>query len=274
MGNKMSKEKAYEILGLEPDTSLDKVKLKYENHMRRAKFDKAVDEELLTKAFDTIMGIDWGDFQPDEAYTKKGINKKKIENFFYHYKRSGLYLLLITVIVVSAILLIVLGKTSYDYTITLLGPLKIKDYEMLTSYYEELLDVDNVMVGYIIIDPESPDGGLSSENTFKLMGDVQSGESDLFIMSGELVKFLSYDGSLKDLTPYFSQMGIEGNNENILYWYKEGFGEIAAAYKFGSNALLTEGVTGRVPEYFCLPYRAEFTEMTQKVTKDLMEQNK
>ena len=45
--------------------------------MRRAKFDDTVDEELVTNAFDTLMGIHWGNFEPDPVYLEKGINKKK-----------------------------------------------------------------------------------------------------------------------------------------------------------------------------------------------------
>ncbi len=274
MEDKMTREKAYEILGLEPDAPLDRVKIKYENYMRRAKFDETFDEETITRAYDTIMGIDWGNFEPDEAYTKKGINKKKIENFFYHYKRGGLYLLGVTVVIVSVILLIVVGRTSYDYTITLIGSLNIKDQEVMTTYYEELLDVEDVLVDYIMINANSADGSLTEEGMYRLMGDLQGGESDLYIVSAEFAKFLSYDGALRDLTPHFSQIGIQREDENILYWYREGTGEIAAAYKFGNKSIFTKGITGRVPEYFCIPHRAEFTEMTEIVIKDLIEQNK
>lgn len=274
MADKLTREEAFEILGLEPDAPLDKVKKKYENYMRRAKFDDSFDEDRITKAYDAIMGINWGNFEPDEAYTRKGINKKKIENFFYHYKRSAIYLLVVIVVVVSVVLLIVLGRTNYDFTITLIGGLNIKDQEVMNEYYEELLGVDEVIVDYIFMQPGSADAGLSEESMLKLMGSLLGNDSDMFIVDADFAKFLSYEGALKDFTPHLELMEIQKDDPDLLYWYDGANGEIAAAYRFGEKSIFTEGVTGRVPAYVCVPHRAEVNEMTIAVIKDLIQQNK
>lgn len=274
MAEKLTREEAFEILELEPDAPLDKVKKKYENYMRRAKFDTSFDEERITSAYDTIMGIDWGNFEPDEAYSQKGINKKKIENFFYHNTRSMLYILGVVVVVVSVFLLVVLGKTRYDYTITLIGGLNIKDQEVMNEYYEELLGVDDVVVDYVFVQAGSADAGLSEDSMLKLMGSLLGNDSDLFIVEADFAKFLSYEGALKDLAPHLDTIGIPKDDPDLLYWYDGASGEIAAAYRFGEKSIFTEGVTGRVPTYVCVPHRMEVSEMTITVIKDLIQQNK
>ncbi len=115
MGENMTREKAFEIFQLDPSTPTAKIKLKYENFMRRAKFDDSLDEVLITKAFDTIMGIDWGNFEADPAYSEKGLNKKKIENFFYHNKRSLIYGIAAFVLIAATILMIVTGKAGINF---------------------------------------------------------------------------------------------------------------------------------------------------------------
>jgi hypothetical protein len=106
------------------------------------------------------------------------------------------------------------------------------------------------------------------------MGDLQGGESDLFIVVPEYAKFLSYDGALTDLTPYLAELGISPDDENILYWYDEDGDQIAAGYRFGNKSIFNDGMNGLVPEYFAIPYRAEFTENTKTVILDLISQNK
>ena len=114
----MTKEQAFEILGLESTASKNRIKLKYANCTRRAKFDTSYDIESATKAFDTIMGYTWSNFEPDAAYTQKGINKKKVESFFYLHGRS-LAMLLFSVTLVTLFFALWLGDIAhYDYTLT------------------------------------------------------------------------------------------------------------------------------------------------------------
>ncbi len=273
MDEKMTKEKAYEILQLDPSESLDKVKAKYENYMRRAKFDDAFDDVLITKAYDTIMGIDWGNFKPDPAYSEKGLNKKKVENFFYHNTRRLIYGTVVFVLIVATLLMFILGKVRYDYKISILGQLTISDQEMMAVYYEELIDEKEVLIDYYIVG-NSKDGSISESFLYKLTGDLQGGESDLFIIVPEFAKFLSYEGALTDLSPYLAEFGISPDDENILYWYKEGGDEIAVAYRFGNKSIFNKGMSGLVPEYFAIPHRAEYSEQTETIILDLINQNK
>lgn len=273
MDDNMTREQAFEILQLDPSVPTDKVKKKYENFMRRAKFDDSVDQDLITKAFDTIMGIHWGNFEPDAAYTEKGINKKKIENFFYHYKRGLVYGLAVAVVVIGVLAMIIFGKVRYDYTILMVGSLNIKDQEVMTSYYEELLDVKNVLVDYVLMQSDSPDGSLSEESMNKLTGYFLTGEADLLILSENVAKFLSYEGALNDLTQYLPALGIKPDDERVLYWYQEGEGEIAAAYHFGNVSVFAEGINGKAPEYVSLPEINNLTEETKIIILDLIEQN-
>lgn len=273
MDDNMTREQAFEILELDPSVSSDKIKKKYENFMRRAKFDDSVDEQLITKAFDTLMGIHWGNFEPDPAYSEKGLNKKKIENFFYHYKRSLAYGLAVAVVVIGVLALIIFGKVKYDYTILMIGSLNIRDQEVMSEYYEELLDVKNVLIDYVLVQSDSPDGAFAEEGMNKLFGYFNSGDADLLIVTENIAKFLAYEGALEDLTPSLSQIGVQPDDEDVIYWYEEGDGEIAAAYKFGSNSIFADGINGKAPEYVALPELAELTEKTKTIILDLMDQN-
>lgn len=273
MSDMMTKEKAFEILQLDPSTSTDKIKQKYENFMRRAKFDETLDEELITKAYDTLMGIHWGNFETDPAYTDKGLNKKKIENFFYHNKRNLIYGLATAVTVVVIIVMIISGQQRYDYKISVIGQVSLADQELMGQYYEKLLDKKNVLIDYYIVGG-SGDVAMDENFMFKLTGDLQGGESDLFIIGAEYAKFLSYDGALMDMTPYLSDFGIISDDENLLYWYDEDGKEIAVAYRFGNKSIFNEGMSGLVPEYFAIPYHAEYSDETMMVVQDLIQQNR
>ena len=273
MTENMTKEKAYEILQLDPDTSKTKIKQKYENFMRRAKFDDSLDEVLITKAFDTLMGIQWGNFEPDPAYSEKGLNKKKIENFFYQYKRGLAYGSAAFIMIAVIIILIITGSTRYDYKISVLGAVTIKDQELMEEYYEELLGKKNVLVDYYIVSGGA-DASMDENFLFKLMGDLQGGESDLFIIGSEYAKFLSYDGGLSDIEAYLSEWGISPNDERVLYWYEEDGTEMAAALKFGNISIFNKGMNGLVPSYIAIPHHAEYSEETKTVIIDLLSQNR
>jgi len=272
MTENMTREKAFEILQLDSSTPTEKIKLKYENFMRRAKFDDSLDEVLITKAFDTIMGIDWGNFEADPAYSEKGLNKKKIENFFYHNKRSMIYGIAVFVLIATTILMFVTGKVRYDYKISVLGQVTISDQELIAEYYEDLLGKKNVLIDYYIVG-NSTDASMDEGFMYKLLGDLQGGESDLFIIVPEYAKFLSYDGALTDLAPYLSDLRILKDDTNLLYWYEEDGGEMAAAYRFGNTSIFNQGMTGLVPEYFAIPHNAEYSEETKIVIMDLIKQN-
>lgn len=273
MENNMTKEQAYEILQLDGNATTEQIKKKYENFMRRAKFDDTVDEELVTKAFDTLMGINWGNFEPDPAYQEKGLNKKKVENFFYHYKRSLAYGIAVAVIIITSLALIIFGKVRYDYTILMIGSLNIRDQEAMASYYEELLDVDNVLVDYVLMQSGSADGALTEEGMNKLFGYFQSGDADLLIVTEETAKLLSYEGALSDLTQFLPVFGLSDDDERILYWYQEGEPNIAAAIHFGNNAVLAAGINGQAPEFLALPEIRELDENTKTVILDLLKDN-
>jgi hypothetical protein len=272
MDEQMSREKAFEIMNLDPSTSTDKIKAKYENFMRRAKFDDSVDEVLITRAYDAIMGFQFGNIEPDPVYTEKGLNKKKIENFFYHNKRGLIYGSVAAIVLITILVLIFAGKIRYGYTISVLGQVTIGDQELMANYYEELLEEEHVLVDYYIVG-NSVDGDLSEQFINKLMGDLQGGESDLFIIVPEYAKFLSYDGALTDLTPYLADLGIAPDDENILFWYNEDGDQIAAGYRYGNKSIFNEGMNGLVPEYIAIPYQAEYTEHTKTVILDLISQN-
>ncbi|MBN1623993.1 MAG: hypothetical protein JXN10_07585 [Clostridia bacterium] len=274
MENKMTKEQALEILQLEPSATTEQIKKKYENFMRRAKFDDSFDEELVTKAYDTLMGYQWGNFEPDPVYLEKGINKKKIENFFYLYKRNLVYGIAVAAIVITVLAMILFGKVRYDYTIVLIGSLNIRDQAVMAEYYQELLDVDNVLVDYVLIQADSADGSLTEEGMNKLFGYFQSGEADLFVVTEETAKFLSYEGALNDLGQYLPQLGLAEDDDRVLYWYQEDEEEIAAAIHFGSNSIFTEGINGKAPEFVSLSETGELTENTKTIILDLLEQNR
>lgn len=269
----MTREKAFEILQLDPSVPTEKIKQKYENFMRRAKFDESLDEELITKAYDTIMGINWGNFEADPAYSEKGINKKKIDNFFYHNKRGLMYGLVVFILIAATILMIITGKVRYDYKISVLGQVTLSDQQKIAEYYEELLGKKNVLIDYYIV-ADSADASLSEGTMYKLMGDLQGGESDLFIVVPEYAKFLSYDGALTDLAPYLADLGILSDDIDLLYWYEESGGEMAAAYRFGNSSIFNQGMNGLVPEYLAIPHHAEYSEETKIVILDLIKQNK
>ena len=273
MTEDMTREKAFEILQLDPATPTEKIKQKYENFMRRAKFDESLDAKLITKAYDTIMGINWGNFEADPAYSEKGLNKKKIENFFYHNKRGLVYSIAVFVLIAATILMIVTGKVRYDYKISVLGQVALSDQEKIAEYYEELLGKKNVLIDYYIV-ANSADASMDEGFMYKLMGDLQGGESDLFIVVPEYAKFLSYDGALTDLTPYLTDWGVLSDDTNLLYWYEENGGEMVAAYRFGNTSIFNQGMNGLVPEYFAIPHHAEYSEETRIVIMDLIKQNK
>jgi len=87
----MTKEQAYKILEIDQTASKEDIKRKYENLLRLAKFDEEYDAKALIEANDTLMGYSFGQIKNEQDIYKKGINKKKIENFLYYHKNHLIY---------------------------------------------------------------------------------------------------------------------------------------------------------------------------------------
>ncbi len=223
----MTKQRAYEILELEQGASKDHIKKKYENFMRLTKFDKSYDEKLLTEAFDLLMGVNWGDIENEQDYYEKGLNKKKIENFFYHYTRhlifGGIALITFSIIFIS----IFIVNPKPDVGVLMIGsavvddPIAIEDY-FETTYEIEFVRVIPINIGY------SASGEFGEANMYKLATTLQGGEGDLIFTDKSSLTFLANDGALEDLSVHFGELGINESDERII-WENDYYGKRIAA---------------------------------------------
>ena len=264
----MTKEQAFKIIELDRTVSKDKIKARYENLMRDAKFNKSVDTELITEAYDIIMDVEWTGYDPS-VYSVKGINKKKIINFIYYYKWHVLSISLIALILLTTTLLVIFGNPTPDYSITILGGTVLERPNAASDHYTELLDVDHVQLSIFTVG-EFADGqvGLTGMNSLRF--DLASGDSDIYLLSDDFAKFLSYEGAAKDLTPLLEKAGVPLTDENIIWWYNEDGEDIAAAYRYGSSDIISQCFSGFIPDCFLIPFRADFTELTDVMINDLI----
>ena len=106
-----------------------------------------------------------------------------------------------------------------------------------------------------------------------LFGDINDAASDIFIIKSGFAAYLAGDGSYTDLSPYFKELNIEADDENVLWWQRENGQNIAIAYKFGEKDIFNDSISGDIPEYFCIPENAELSDMTKTVIKDLINGN-
>ena len=268
MSEELTKEDAYKILELDPSTPRRRVKLRYENLMRDAKFNNSVDTILITEAFDIIMEVEWAGYDPS-VYSEKGLNKKKISNFIYHYKWMVLSVTVISIILLITTLLYIFDYKDPDYWITIVGGSGISNADLAFDHYTELLGVDDVQLDVFTVG-EYSDGEIGVAGMEWVIKDMASGDSDIYLLSSEFSKFLSYEGAVHDLTPLLEKAGVPLNDENIVWWYNEDGNEIASAYRFGTSEILTECVSGFMPDCFIIPFRAEITELTEVMIGDLI----
>ncbi len=268
MSEKLTKEVAYKILKLDPSTPRRRVKLRYENLMRDAKFNSSVDTVKITNAFDMIMDVKWTAYDPS-VYSVKGLNKKKISNFIYYYKWHVLSISAIFLILLTTTLLVIFGNPNPDYSITILGGSVLERPNAASEHYTELLDVDHVLLSVFTVG-EFSDGAVGAAGMQSLTFDMASGDSDIYLLSSEFAKFLSYEGAAKDLTPLLEKAGIPLTDENIIWWYNEDGDDIAAAYRFGTSKILTDCFSGYQPDCFLIPFRSDFTELTDVMIDDLL----
>lgn len=141
----MTKEQAYEILGLDSTATDTQIKKKYANCARRAKFDSSYDMVSATEAFDTLMGYSWGTFESDPRYTQKGFNIKKVESFFYLHTRAVIYSIAVFIVIIGSVIIFFATRVNSDYSLTVIGSSIIRNQEVIQEYYEELLGVDEVL---------------------------------------------------------------------------------------------------------------------------------
>lgn len=94
----MTRERAYEILELEMDSSNDLIIKKYENLLRLAKTNQAYDEKLLFEAYAYLIGNPW-----QTASSKKN-RYKKLDNFLYYNGKK----IIIGVIVLAALIFFII----------------------------------------------------------------------------------------------------------------------------------------------------------------------
>jgi hypothetical protein len=259
----MDKIKAYEILELSSDATTVEVKKKYENFMRLTKFDKSFDEVLITDAFDTIMGYKFGKVEKDPAYTAKGINKKKIDNFFYHYSRHLVYGS-IALIVFGALFISIFSKQPKpDVGVMVLGNTYVSNQEQAEIFLAEKYNFEFIRVIGIPL-TQTNDATLNDTNIFKLATVLQGGEADLIVADLNAIQFLAPEDALEDLSKHFEELGIKSDDERIV-WLKGMNGEeIAAGINLGDYTDLDEFLSGDSLTYIAI---ADYTANTENAYK-------
>ena len=265
----MKKEQAYKILGLDSSASNAQIKRKYANCARRAKFDSSYDFEAATEAFDTLLGYSWGKLNDDSWQAEKGKNKKKVESFFYLHTRALIYSIFVFIVLFGSILLFIMTKVNYDFKITVIGSSIVDNLDEMETYYERLIGVDKVLCTSYPIGNYS-DQEISEAGYLHLFQDIAGGESDIFILHMDIIKMLSSEGALQDLSPYISELGLTEGNPNIFWWFGEGDNNIAAAYYFEESDILDIGFKGEIPGFFSVPIGRDINDNTITVMMDLI----
>lgn len=269
----MTKEQAYKILEMEPTATNTQIKRKFVNCARRAKFDSSYDIDSAVEAFDTIMGNRKGTFKVDPRYTQEGFNIKKVESFFYLHTRALIYIIAIFLLIIGIVISFIATKVHPDYVMTVIGPTVINSQEVIQGYYEELLDVDEVLCSNYTIGDFS-DNEVSLAGYHWLYQDLAGGDSNIFILPVDIVKMLSSEGAVKDLTPFLENLGISESNPNIVWWEDEDGNNIAAAYYFNEINILNQSYSGQLPDCFSIPFRMDVDELSILVMKDFIKNGK
>jgi len=223
----MTKEQAYDIFKLKETATKEQINKKYENFMRRAKFDKSVDDVLITKAYDTLLGYNWGEIDTESQYYQKGLNKKKIENFFYHYTRHLIYGAF-ALIVFSALLISIFSRQPQpDIGILVMGSTIVTDQIALEEQFEADYNFDFVQVINVPMS-HSADGELTSSYMYKLATTLQGGEVEIIFSGIDELKFLTEEDACEDLSKHFEQLGITKDDDRIV-WLRGFDGVLIAA---------------------------------------------
>ncbi|MFO7635830.1 MAG: hypothetical protein R6W96_00800 [Clostridia bacterium] len=247
MSEMMTREKAYEILGLPQDAPEQDIKIKYENFMRRHRYDETIDVDLLTQAHDTLMGYDMHSKDKDPAYAQKGLNKKKVDNFFYHHKRNLLYGAVILIILVALSFSLFSGRRKVDFGVAFIGNLTMSDITRVEEYLQTVYEINNIGVTYASYALDQ--GEASAANIIRLMGVITDPMYNVLYMNKEAAEFLATEEGLVDLTPYFTEIGIVRQDERILWVTTDTGKVIAGAILVGRDLELQDLIIGFVPDY-------------------------
>lgn len=263
----MTKERALEILELEKDSSKEEIKKKYENFMRLTKFDKSYDEKLITEAFDFLMGYGWGDIKDEADYYKKGLNKKKIENFFYHYSRHLLYGFIAVAVFGALAISIFSRQPKPDAGVLLVGNTFVSDQIAIEDMIES-----KTGIGFVRVIPApislTGDGEVNSANMYVLATTLQGGDGDIIFSDRKALEFLASEDALLDLSSQFDKLGIDKNDERII-WLKNDIYDttIAAGIYLGDFTDFNEYVSAPLT-YISIPDYTRNTENAYLIFKD------
>jgi len=223
----MTKEQAYEILELNKTATKEQINKKYENFMRLAKFDSSVDDVLITKAYDTLLGYSWNETDKESPYYQKGINKKKIENFFYHYTRHLIYGIFALIVFSVLMISIFSRQPKPDIGVLVIGNTIVADQEGLEEQFETDYNFDFVQVINVPM-THSVDGALTSSYMYKLATTLQGGEVEIIFSGMDELEFLTEEDACEDLSKHFDQLGITKDDDRIV-WLKGFDGVVIAA---------------------------------------------
>jgi len=256
----MIKEQAYKVLQLSEDATKEDIKKKYENFMRLVKTDKSYDEKLYTEAFDLLMGYEFGEIKNEQDIYKKGLNKKKIENFFYHYKRHVIYGTL-AIICFTLIFVSVLRKQPKpDVGVLFAGNAYVTDQLAIEDFFQQKFELEYVRVLSITM-TLSIDGGVNEANMFKFAGIIQGAEADIIFTDIQTLNFLASDGALEDLSVHFNELGITKNDGRIIWLEDFDKGLIAAAIAITDFNGYENNIEGAQLKYISMP---DYTKNTEK----------
>lgn len=271
MTENMTKEMALEILGLQSDATREEIERKYENFMRQSKYDDAIDVDVITRAHDFLLGYEWGEFKKDPAYTEKGINRKKISNFFYHYKLkllggAALFLLLGIVLVTW-----IGGRERHDLGVAFVGDLMINDTQGMRNHLSETYGFDKLGVTYAsyVLDQ----GEVSVAIMMRLMGIITDPTYHVLFMNREAAEFLSGEVAIEDLTGHLAVLGIGPEDDRLLTIVNDQFETVIAAIYIGEDVRMREHVDGSVPTYVGMTRKNNDPEKALQLILAVLEQS-
>jgi hypothetical protein len=205
------------------------------------------------------MGYKFGKIEKDPAYTAKGLNKKKIDNFFYHYSRHLIYGT-IALIAFGAIFISIFSKQPKpDVGVMLLGNTYVSNQEQAEAFLSEKYNFEFVRVIGVTL-TQSEDAEINNTNIYKLATVLQGGEADLIYADLSALEFLAPEDALEDLSKHFEELGLKSDDERIV-WLKGMNGEeIAAGINLGEYTDLDEFLSGDSLTYIAI---ADYTANTE-----------
>jgi len=254
----MDRNEALRILGLEEDSSRDKIEIKYENLMRRIRNGEELDLHEINSAYDLLTGR----IREEEKAGKLVLLYRKV---MFNY-RGWIILSVIVIGLLASLIVPMINKRVPDLTISFAGKYGSGDIDSFDEYLQEMMpETEDILVEVMYLDEEGESGEFDTGGRTRLSALLLTDDADILITDDTTFNYIRQDDALMSLDEMIERLNPDLDNYELIYGIEFSTGQKKIfGIDIGGNKLADDAVYGADIQIICVAERTQHPEAVEK----------